>query len=370
MKVAILSNTPPFTVGAGTSLTAVNIATYLANQGHEVHILSISTLNEKHLIGKLKALNFEKNILPDFSFPLLKYILTSHYDRYIAIGSTNLAFSLAMLFLKIKTKRVILIPQWHQSHVFRNLFTAFLFKLKRVLCDYAIFKLVDPPTICYTKKEELFLEKFLKETFVVSLGGLNPDRPLWKAYDKIEPQRDRKSINLLYVGRVERNKFPLYIAEVLKICNEKTSKKIVFYAVGPIESEYLPQLTKVLGKANVNNVVFTGPVSEYDLATYFKNADVFVFPSFSESFGLSVIEATYAGVPVVATRTGVTLLLEKYDLISAVDYGDAKLMAEKIRLCYQNSIAIRNTLSKARSFIISNFNINRFFPSLHEIISR
>lgn len=370
MKVAILSNTPPFTLGAGTSLTAVNIARYLAHHGHEVHILSISTLNEKKSIGKMKVLNFEKNIPSDFSLSLLKYILTSDYDRYIVIGSTHFAFSLAMLFLKIKSKTVTLIPQWHLSHVFRNPFTAFLFKLKRFLCDYPIFKLVNPPTICYTKKEELFLAKLLKETFVVSLGGLNADRPLWKAFDKIVPQRRRNTINLLYVGHVERGKFPLYIAEVLKICNEKISKKIMFYAVGQIESEYLPQLIKALKKTNVNHVVFTGPVDEYDLAKYFKNADVFVFPSVSESFGLSVVEAAYAGVPVVATRTGVALLLEKYGLISVVNYGDVRAMAEKICLLCENSIAIRNKLHKARSVILSNFNINHFLRSLLKIISR
>jgi glycosyltransferase involved in cell wall biosynthesis len=370
MKVAILSNTAPLTVGAGTSLTAVNIARYLANQDHKVHILSVSNLNEKKSIGKIEVLNFKKNILSDFSWSLLKYILTSDYDRYIAIGSSHLAFSLAMLFLKIRLMTITLIPQWHLSHAFRNPFTKFMFKLKRLLCDYPIFKLVDPPTICYTKKEELFLKKFLTETFVVSLGGLNLDRPLWKVYDKIVPQQHENSMNLLYVGMIERGKLPLYIADVLKICNEKINKKIVFYAVGPIESEYIPQLVKVLRKANVNNVVFTGPVSEYDLAKYFKNADVFVFPSVSESFGLSLVEATYAGIPVVATRTGVAPLLEKYGLILAVDCGDSKAMAEKVCLSYENSIVIRNKLRKSRSVILSNFNINRFLLSLHEIVSR
>ena len=89
--------------------------------------------------------------------------------------------------------------------------------------------MVDPITICYTKREEQFLKKFLRNTFVISLGGLNPNRALWKFYDKIKPKREKKSVNLLYVGKIDRAKLPLWIVDVLKKCSDKLGKKIVFY---------------------------------------------------------------------------------------------------------------------------------------------
>lgn len=368
MKVAILSNTAPFTVGAGTSHTAVNIARYFSNKNHEVHILSIANIKEKKFSGKIKVLTFKNKIFPDFSWSLLMYVLTSNYDRYILIGSTHLTFSLAMLFLKLQSKKLTFIPQWHLSHLFRNTFTQFLFKTKRLLFDYSVFKLVNPSTICYTKEEESYLKKFLTETFVVSLGGLNSDRPLWKFYDETQLPERKKSIILLYVGMIERGKLPLYIANVLKICSKEFTKKTVFYAVGPIEDDYISQLVMVLKKANVKNVIFTGPVSDSDLARYFKIADVFIFPSVSESFGLSLIEAVYAGVPVVATRTGIAPFLEKLGLILAVDYNDQRSMANKIYFSYKNSTAIRSKLNKHRSFISSHFRIDRFLSTLYEIV--
>ena len=50
------------------------------------------------------------------------------------------------------------------------------------------------------------------------------------------------------------------------------------------------------------HVVFTGYVSEEELAALYKGAEVFVFPSIYEGFGLPVIEAMTYGVPVVTSQ--------------------------------------------------------------------
>jgi alpha-1,3-rhamnosyl/mannosyltransferase len=51
-------------------------------------------------------------------------------------------------------------------------------------------------------------------------------------------------------------------------------------------------------------VVFTGPVSEPELAGLYAGAFAYVFVSLSEGFGLPGLEAMAAGVPVVAARAG------------------------------------------------------------------
>ena len=48
------------------------------------------------------------------------------------------------------------------------------------------------------------------------------------------------------------------------------------------------------------NVMFTGPKEDDDLAQHVAAADVFVFPSRTDTFGLVVIEALACGVPVAA----------------------------------------------------------------------
>jgi glycosyltransferase involved in cell wall biosynthesis len=58
-------------------------------------------------------------------------------------------------------------------------------------------------------------------------------------------------------------------------------------------------------------VVFTGPVSEPELAALYAGALAYVFVSLSEGFGLPGLEAMAAGVPVVAAHAG--SLPEVYD---------------------------------------------------------
>ena len=56
-----------------------------------------------------------------------------------------------------------------------------------------------------------------------------------------------------------------------------------------------------LGLVEGRDVLLLGTVSESDLGAWYRAADAFAFPSVKEGFGLVVLEALAAGLPVVAT---------------------------------------------------------------------
>ena len=66
-------------------------------------------------------------------------------------------------------------------------------------------------------------------------------------------------------------------------------------ARGDLEKEYAGTRT-----------VFTGALQGEELASAYASADVFVFPSTTETLGMAMIEALASGLPVLAARTGAT----------------------------------------------------------------
>lgn len=71
---------------------------------------------------------------------------------------------------------------------------------------------------------------------------------------------------------------------------------------GPDEEGHKARLESLIRQANLEDVIsFAGPVSGEAKASLLQEADLFVLPSLSESFGLVVAEALAAGVPVITT---------------------------------------------------------------------
>ncbi len=78
-----------------------------------------------------------------------------------------------------------------------------------------------------------------------------------------------------------------------------------------------------------NEIIFTGETDDEDLIQLYNQADLFVYPSVFEGFGLPVLEAMTCGLPVIATDTSsVPEVYPNKEFL--IDPLDEETMAQKI----------------------------------------
>src|SRR5437660_445053 len=103
-------------------------------------------------------------------------------------------------------------------------------------------------------------------------------------------------IRLLYVGRVSREKDLDLLAEAYRrLRDEGLSIQLCVVGHGPYSKEFSESLPEAL---------FTGYLTGKELAVAYASADIFVFPSTTDTFGNVIIEAQASGVPVIVSDSG------------------------------------------------------------------
>ena len=113
--------------------------------------------------------------------------------------------------------------------------------------------------------------------------------------------RDGKS-NILFVGRKDERKGLRYLLEAFRILRQtRDSVRLVIVGPGDPDRE-CANLLDAIGAADPESVSVTGAVSSEELPRFYASADVFCSPATGgESFGIVLLEAMAAGVPVVAS---------------------------------------------------------------------
>jgi glycosyltransferase involved in cell wall biosynthesis len=103
-------------------------------------------------------------------------------------------------------------------------------------------------------------------------------------------------VRLLYVGRISREKdLDVLAAAYRRLRDQHLPIQLLVVGDGP----YSDALAKSLPEA-----IFIGYLTGKDLATAYASADVFVFPSTTDTFGNVILEAQACGLPVVVSDSG------------------------------------------------------------------
>lgn len=141
------------------------------------------------------------------------------------------------------------------------------------------------------------------ERLAVVSAGVSPSyRPLDQA--QCEPVLARNGIAyryILYVGAVESRKNLVRLLEAYaRLLAWSQNWRLVVVGARHWRASAVAEAVHRLGLEE--KVLFTGYVAEGDLPALYSGADLFVFPSLYEGFGLPVLEAMACGAPVITSN--------------------------------------------------------------------
>lgn len=158
---------------------------------------------------------------------------------------------------------------------------------------------------------------------------------------------DKKII--LTIGSLDKIKGQEFLITAMRILSLKYKNLLcLIIGDGPLKRK----LMKMAHYYSLDNVVkLVGPKPHNEIPIWINAADLFVFPSLMESFGIVQIEAMACGKPVIATRNG-----GSEEIIVSEDYGllcepaNSKDLTEKILIALNTKWSCQSIAEYARQF--------------------
>jgi glycosyltransferase involved in cell wall biosynthesis len=154
---------------------------------------------------------------------------------------------------------------------------------------------------------------------------------------------------IFHVGVFEKRKNLLNLVNayhsLIKNSSEYVQIKLVLAGkgTGRAESDVSSELVALIKELGLNNqVILTGYLSDVQLKTTYQNAFMYVFPSLNEGFGIPVLEAFKARIPVLVANNSCLPEIGA-DAVMQFDPFNVKDIAEKMQLVIDN-VDIRNDL--------------------------
>lgn len=178
------------------------------------------------------------------------------------------------------------------------------------------------------------------------------------------PSANYKKGHLLFVGTIEPRKGLHLLLEALTY----VKKDYLLHIVGKVVNEpYMQQLNRYILSHNLQNrVVFEGSMDKEHLDKCYERAELFVFPSQLEGYGMVLVEAMQHGLPIVAFDNTAM----PYSITDGVNgylaqNKNTAHMAEKIEKILSNETERQQIQAGIRQHILHLHTYDDFVAGIH-----
>jgi glycosyltransferase involved in cell wall biosynthesis len=117
-------------------------------------------------------------------------------------------------------------------------------------------------------------------------------------YEKPAPGPRRR---LLYLGRIHKQKGIDLLLKAWRAVAPKFPDWELIIA-GPDDGGYLGEMRRLAADLGLDRVSFPGPVFGEDKLRIYRSADLYILPTYSDNFALTVAEALAAGTPAIVSQ--------------------------------------------------------------------
>ncbi len=175
------------------------------------------------------------------------------------------------------------------------------------------------------------------------------------------PKKGKENNLVLFVGRIEPNKGLHVLINSLRYLK----KPIHLVIIGPVtwSRDYFQDLfdknIKRINQEGTHEITYLGPLNHKDIVEWYQKASILAFPSFSEAFGVVLLEALACGTPVISTPVGgIPDIVQNHENGILVPPNNSLKLADAIQYLLDNK-DIRTKMSKeGRKWVVKNFSLD------------
>ncbi|MEE0024495.1 glycosyltransferase family 4 protein [Methanobrevibacter sp.] len=339
MKIAMVGQFPPHFGGVGVHIHT--LSKELIRQGHEVYVITyphsdLKNIDGIHVIGTsglnipgIRGLMFKRNARKALE-NLVKEVDIDIIHGHYLFPAGAAACEVGSKY-NIKTYVTA-----HGSDMFE------MYKKQSFMRPF-IKKVLKKSDVVFAVSNAL-----KQEILSTNVSGIEAKTRLyWNSVDINKFSKDNKNLLenhgkpiVLFVGNIIKRKNVNLILEAKKQSN--VDYEVVIVGDGPL----LNDLKNKVEKENIPDVRFLG--SRNDVENIIPGCDVLVLPSFSESFGLVLIEALACEKPVIGSNVGGISEIITDDVGLLIDPNDSSTLASAIDKIIGDDEFRQNLASNAR----------------------
>lgn len=202
----------------------------------------------------------------------------------------------------------------------------------------------------------------LEKCFFVANGVDDPfpDGNLDRDYQSEAP------FTIAFLSHMVIEKGPILLLQSLAELKRRGKDFRAIFAGGRMSPECKLEFERLVAESSLEECVsYVGPVYGEDKDRFLRSADIFVFPSFYDAFGLVTLEAMSYGLPVIAIKQGSNPDIIQNSVTGfLVEKGNSQVLADKLQVLLEDNDLRKSMGKKGRARFIENFTTEVFEKNL------